>query len=166
MQDDRVLAVAAAAGSAPFIHPHSKILSNLLITTNTAVFIPLSFIAFLWICYNPAYIGLSPGSDAYQKLIKEAAALGPLVEGYQELQHKQQDVSLAVLLQPLPCFLEEKQVSVLAVRATPASSCPDTCLPCNIPPCLMVCCADTMQQSLSPHASKLPHGILQYSIRS
>lgn len=37
--------------------------------------------------------GLSPGSEAYQRLVKEAAALAPLVEGYQELQRKQKDVS-------------------------------------------------------------------------
>lgn len=43
---------------------------------------------------RPNSTGLSPGSEAYQRLVKEAAALAPLVEGYQELKRKQQDVSL------------------------------------------------------------------------
>jgi hypothetical protein len=34
-----------------------------------------------------------PGSDAYQRLAKQAGALAPLVDGYQALTRKQHDVS-------------------------------------------------------------------------
>lgn len=60
---------------------------------------------FLYVCTRTQ--GLSPGSDTYQKLVKEAAALGPLVEGYQELRHKQQDVSLAVCMCQCMCVLAD-----------------------------------------------------------
>jgi hypothetical protein len=44
----------------------------------------------------PLKAGTPPGSEAYQRLSKEAAALLPLVEGYQQLQAKQADVRAGV----------------------------------------------------------------------
>jgi hypothetical protein len=42
--------------------------------------------------YGMCVADTSPGSDAYQRLMKESAALLPLSEGYQQLQQLQKEV--------------------------------------------------------------------------
>lgn len=83
--------------------------------------LPRSCLAELSMVYCYRTADVNPASEAYQKLMKESAALAPLSEGYLQLQQLQGEVKhssglLYALPSHLPWFTCSRSCSVVATQ--------------------------------------------------